>query len=198
MVEPSRLAQHLSFAATGPVWADSICQGRPRRRPLAAGLPTNLVSGRDTDLSSILATIVLVSCVSKKQSSPCAAADLYLSPWFCKARRYAEAVGDRWFILSAEYGLLAPLDMIAPYERTLNAMSKSQRQAWATDVLSTLRRHLRSGDNVSILAGGRYREFLEGPLRSEGFEVLVPLEGLAIGLQLQRLGDLVGSGTKDA
>jgi len=43
---------------------------------------------------------------------------LYISDWFLKARRYAEASGCDWLILSAQYGLVAPDRVIAPYNRT--------------------------------------------------------------------------------
>ena len=53
-------------------------------------------------------TVYLISCVSRKPKRACAAGDLYVSDLFRKARRYAEASGCSWFILSAEHGLVAP------------------------------------------------------------------------------------------
>ena len=67
-----------------------------------------------------MGTTHLVSCVSKKQNSAQPARELYVSAWFLKARAYAEAHGERWFVLSAEHGLLRPDDVIHPYEKTLN------------------------------------------------------------------------------
>jgi Family of unknown function (DUF6884) len=58
-------------------------------------------------------TVYLVSRVSKKKTSPARAKDLYLSEWFCRAHHYVEATGDPWFILSAEYGLVAPDQVLA-------------------------------------------------------------------------------------
>jgi hypothetical protein len=137
-----------------------------------------------------MSTIVLVSCVSRKRQAPCVAADLYISPWFIKARRYAEATGDSWYILSAQYALVDPAVVIASYEQTLNAMTKAQREAWGARVRSALGERLSPGDRVILLAGERYRQFLEEPLRAEGYHVEVPLKGLGIGRQLQRLGQL--------
>jgi hypothetical protein len=54
---------------------------------------------------------------------------LVQSDLFCKARRFAEASGCPWFILSAEHGLVAPGQVIAPYERTLNTMRATRRAA---------------------------------------------------------------------
>ena len=67
-------------------------------------------------------TIYLVSCVSRKRATPHRAKDLYISDWFLKARAYVEDTHSPWFILSAEYGLVPPDKVLAPYERTLNKM----------------------------------------------------------------------------
>ena len=58
-----------------------------------------------------------------------AAKDLYISDWFVKARAHVEQAGNEWFILSAEHGLVHPENVIAPYERTLNAMGIADRRA---------------------------------------------------------------------
>jgi hypothetical protein len=75
--------------------------------------------------------IALVSCVKSKQTKRAQAKDLYTSPLFRRARRYAEQAADRWFILSAKHGLLDPLKVIAPYEQTLAPMADRKQWAWA-------------------------------------------------------------------
>ncbi len=72
-----------------------------------------------------------------------AARDLYVSDWFVKARAYVERTGIDWCILSAEYGLLDPESVIAPYERTLNTMGVVERRAWASKVLGQLQTRVR-------------------------------------------------------
>src|SRR5580700_7742470 len=129
-------------------------------------------------------TVFLASCVKKKASFPLPADELYESEWFCKVRTYIvnrKADRDRWYILSAKYGLVAPSQMIGPYEQTLNDMSKQERRRWADHVYVELGKVLSEGDRVVMLAGQRYREFLEPPLRSMGYEVHVPMQGLSIG-----------------
>src|SRR2546429_585452 len=73
-------------------------------------------------MQPINSTVYLISCVSKKRDQACEAQDLYVSSLFRKARQFAEASGSAWFILSAEHGLVAPGQVIAPYERTLTTM----------------------------------------------------------------------------
>lgn len=132
-------------------------------------------------------TIYLVSCVSQKRDQPCAARDLYVSDLFSKARRFVEASGCPWYILSAEHGLVAPGQMLAPYERTLNSMGVADRRAWSERVAAQLAEAVPHLTRVVFLAGNRYREFLTQHLRSRGVEVSVPMEGLRIGEQLRWL-----------
>ena len=139
-------------------------------------------------MQSSTVTVYLVSCVSEKQRSACAAQDLYVSTWFCKARRYVEASGCPWFVLSAEYGLVPPDQIIAPYERTLNTMRVVDRRDWANRVLGQLAEAAPGLTQVVFLAGQRYREFLTQHLTDREVKVSVPMEGLRIGEQLRWLG----------
>lgn len=127
--------------------------------------------------------LFLVSCVSAKRPHPAPARDLYVSPLFLKARDFVEGSGCPWFILSAEHALLPPETVIAPYERTLNAMPVQHRRAWAERVLAALWPRLSGVEAVVFFAGQRYREFLQEPLRSR-VAVEVPLAGMRIGEQL--------------
>jgi cytoplasmic iron level regulating protein YaaA (DUF328/UPF0246 family) len=131
--------------------------------------------------------IAFVSCVSKKADQPQPARDLYISDWFKKASRYAEKTSDQWYILSAKHGILEPDKEIAPYEKTLNDMGVDQRRSWAADVARQLEEVLQAGDQVILLAGQRYREFLLEPLRILGCDVKIPMRGMRIGEQLSWL-----------
>lgn len=128
-------------------------------------------------------TIALVACVSLKKTTPCAARDLYVSPWFQKARAYAEQF-DKWFILSAAHGVITPETIIQPYDITLNTTNKTYRQKWQKRVQFQLRSHVTRGDYVIILAGERYRDGLAEHLQRRGIRTSVPMLGLGIGRQL--------------
>ena len=130
----------------------------------------------------------LVSCVAKKRLEAARAKDLYVSDWFKKARAYIERSGDPWFILSAEYGLLDPEETASPYERTLNNMSIGERRSWARRVVEQMRERLPPCDEIHVLAGMRYREFIMEFLSKRAKQVRLPLEGLRIGEQLSWLG----------
>ena len=93
--------------------------------------------GMSTDLTGDV-HIVLVTCVKTKGTRPAAARDLYTSALFRKERAYAERAGVPWFILSAEHGLVAPDEWLAPYERYLTDTPVSYRSAWGGWVAARL------------------------------------------------------------
>ncbi|GBE10261.1 hypothetical protein BMS3Abin12_00823 [bacterium BMS3Abin12] len=134
-----------------------------------------------------MAHIGLISCASKKRSSAAQAKDLYVSALFAKSREFVEQRCDSWFILSAKYGLVEPIDVIEPYEKTLNTKPRRERDEWADRVWALLHQRLTPGDHVTILAGERYRESLVPLMTEYGCHVDVPMQGLGIGRQLQWL-----------
>jgi hypothetical protein len=135
--------------------------------------------------------VVLISCVSKKLPYKAQAKDLYTSPLFTYAFRYAfQLKPDMIFILSAKYGLLNLEEVIDPYDQTLNTMTTQDAREWAKGVLEKL--SLKTDINqttFTFLAGEKYRRFLIPELR----HFSIPLEGLSIGRQLQRLKQLTES-----
>lgn len=131
--------------------------------------------------------MVLVACVAKKAGSSCSARSLYQSPWFQKARRYAEERGDDWRILSAEHGLVHPYEVLTPYDVSMGDLNARERREWAEGVLDELRTEILPGDRVEILAGVAYRQHLVPELKRRGVKVTVPMKGLGIGEQLRWL-----------
>lgn len=137
-------------------------------------------------VETAMKTVYLVSCVSRKASVPKPAEELYESDWFCKARKYVAQrlrPSDVWFILSAEHFLLAPNQIVEPYNTTLNTMGRQDRRRWSANVLEQIRSILGPGDTVVLIAGQRYRETLVPFLRAAGHTVEVPMEGMPIGKQ---------------
>ena len=97
---------------------------------------------------------------------PAAAKDLYISPLFRKQRAYAEALGVPWYILSAEHGLVAPDEWLAPYERYLPDTSQGYRRAWGEWVVARL--ELLAGDlgsrRVEVHASKEYVDAIRSPV----------------------------------
>lgn len=133
--------------------------------------------------------IVLISCVSKKVEYRTTARDLYISTLFKLNLRYAEQLRpDNIFILSAKYGLLPLSEEVEPYELTLNTMSSNDIKTWAGGVLQQLSdRYKMDACHFTFLAGEKYRKHLIPHTPHAD----IPLQGLRIGEQLQKLKGLI-------
>ena len=141
--------------------------------------------------------ITLIACAATKGPLPAAAKSLYQSDWFRKARAYAEALGDPWFILSAKHGLVSPDARLSPYDFAMKDKTPGARREWAEDVsdqVLTVAADLDADPmgggaplTVRVLAGEQYRRYLVPMLKASGFNVLVPMKGLGIGKQKQWL-----------
>jgi hypothetical protein len=136
--------------------------------------------------------IAFVSCVKTKSTTPELAERLYISPWFRMAREWARRNAERWFILSAEHGLLSPDTLVAPYETTLNRMAIEDRKRWSSHVAWQMDELNVKGDLAVVLAGERYREFLMNQLVIRFENVKVPMKGLMMGQQLGWMKNVLG------
>jgi len=124
--------------------------------------------------------VYLVACVAQKLPNAAPAADLYQSDWFRKARAYVELQGAPWFILSALHGVVAPDEVIAPYDHTLLVQTARERRLWGELVTTQLAARIGATCPIVFLAGRLYRE----PLAAwAGDRAAVPMQGLGIGQQ---------------
>jgi len=126
--------------------------------------------------------IVLISCVAKKRKVKSLAKDMYISPLFKGAYKYAKKIkADKIYILSAKYGLLEENDVIEDYNETLNTKSAPEIKEWSVKVLTSLSQKTDlQTDKFIFLAGEKYRKYLIENIRN----VCIPLKGLGIGKQL--------------
>lgn len=129
--------------------------------------------------------IVLISCVSQKLPKRSKVRDLYVSTLFKLNLNYAEMLKpDAIYVLSAKHGLLSLEDEIEPYEVTLNNMKSADIRRWAENVMEQINSRVNLDEmTVIFLAGDKYRKYLLPHIPS--YEI--PLQGLRIGEQLQRL-----------
>jgi len=141
--------------------------------------------------------IVLVGCVKSKRDHAAPAKDLYVSDLFRKGRRYAEATAERWYILSAQYGLVAPDEVIEPYELHLAATSTAYRREWGIAVVRQLLAAAGAleGRVVEVHAGAAYADAIRPQLLEAGVRVVEPLAGLTLGQRLAWYGALDGGAT---
>ena len=151
---------------------------RPRARQDFGRIDAAPAGGLQPDL-------VLLGCVKSKLDVPAPAEELYVSPLFRKRRAYAEFLGQPWFVLSALHGLLAPSDVVEPYDMALSAQGVQFRRAWGQRAATQLREACDlNGKVVEIHAGSAYVDALEPLLQADGANVQVPLRGLNQGQHL--------------
>lgn len=135
--------------------------------------------------------VVLIGCVKSKLSRAAPARDLYTSALFTKGRAYAERSGVPWFILSAEHGLLAPDEIVEPYELRLSRTRNAYRRAWGERVLQQLEATIGSLPSkiIEIHAGAAYANAIRPGLLARGATIVEPLQGLRMGERLRWYGD---------
>lgn len=140
----------------------------------------------------------LVGCVKAKLDHAAPAADLYVSTLFRGRRAYVERTCERWFILSALYGLVRPGVLLEPYDVALDKASRADRRTWATSVLSQLDAELGScaGLTFEIHAGASYVDYgLVDGLIARGAVVERPCARLGMGQQLAFYAEPHAAGT---
>lgn len=132
-------------------------------------------------------SVVLLGCVKSKRPSPAPARDLYTSPLFARRRAYAEGVGVPWFVLSSQWGLLHPDQVVGPYDMYLPAQPASYQRAWGEFVAEQLRvlHPVNPGDIAEIHAGDAYLDAVRGPLQRLGVTVTDPVDATSMGQTLQ-------------
>jgi hypothetical protein len=132
--------------------------------------------------------IVLISCVSQKLPHRAKVRNLYTSTLFKLSLKYAEKLApDEIFVLSAKHGLLRLEQEIEPYEQTLNNMRSKEIKVWANRVINQIREVCSVEDSeFTFLAGDKYRKYLLPHIGN--YEL--PLKGLRIGEQLQKLKEM--------
>lgn len=132
--------------------------------------------------------IILISCVSQKLPHRAKAKDLYISTLFKLNLKYAELLApDEIFILSAKHGLVGLDQEIEPYEQTLNNMRSSEIKVWANHVIEKIKKVCKIEESeFTFLAGDKYRKHLLPHIKN----YKIPLKGLRIGEQLQKLKSL--------
>lgn len=131
--------------------------------------------------------IALIACSASKLDRPAPAREMYApSQLFTASRRYAEATCDGWFVLSAKHGILAPDDVIEPYDERLTTGpntidGRTIPSPWAGDVSRGLLARLRVtgiwASTFVVLAGRAYAEHI-GTL---SLVCEYPLAGMGIG-----------------
>ena len=137
-------------------------------------------------------TVVIVGCGKDKLDRPAMAKDMYTSAFFGLKRKYAEAVGDSWLIVSALYDVIHPYAVIGPYNKELKTADAHKRGCFQASLCGFFKPewfHQPGGHGSAklwkpnavrflVIAGANYRKFLSGT--AIGPLIINPVEGLGL------------------
>lgn len=131
-------------------------------------------------------SVTLIQCTDTKRSNDpedaYRAQNLYdASSYFRKMRAWAEARGDPWYIMSAKHGLVAPNEIIAPYDERGISKAQAIEMALKLDALGF--------DTVHVTAGRDYTQHLVPELERDGIDVVNHFAGEPIGRRKQLLAE---------
>jgi hypothetical protein len=134
--------------------------------------------------------VIVVGCGKRKLVVAAPARELYTGSLFVAARKYAEASGQLWAILSAEHGIVTPDQVLSPYDSKLK-LKGGPLASWALDAAhqcGKLQREHGKRESVEVLAGHPYAWPFRNELWwAEDLPSTEPLEGLGLGARLQWL-----------
>lgn len=132
--------------------------------------------------------IGLISCSKAKTAYPAPARLLYgPSALFRGALASLTGRADFIYVLSAKYGLVTLDQVLEPYNLALKEFSRSERTAWAKQVvgrLLTWHGAALKGSTCELHAGAAYRDPLEALLIQAGATCICPVDGLTQGRRL--------------
>ena len=123
--------------------------------------------------------IALLSCSKSKATEECLAYKMYQGTLFSKAYSYCLSKKYIIYILSAKYKLLNPMDIIKPYNLTLNNMRIKEKQKWSDEVIFQLKQKKIYNKEIIVFAGSNYYKLLNLP------NAKYPIAKLSQGRQLQ-------------
>jgi hypothetical protein len=130
--------------------------------------------------------IGLVACCKTKLAHAAPARDLYVSNLFRLSLVEAERQCEHVYVISAEHGLVQLAQVIEPYEKTMNDLSKEWRVIWGVRVWDSLRRlHPNVERRIVFYAGVEYVK----PIRRAVYQAdrdtfAEPMAGMQIGQRL--------------
>lgn len=133
--------------------------------------------------------LTLIPCTGGKNEGTHKAKDLYKGDNFTKHRKYAEASGNPWAIVSAKHHILDPDEMVSNYDTPM-PKRKNEQQQWGEQLKPKLINHLKRlginpehGVEIETLAGNDYNSPMKSALL--GHEQIkginAPMQGLGQG-----------------
>lgn len=135
-----------------------------------------------------MSVICLVGDSKSQLNMPALAENMFRSALFGRAKQYAKVHANRWYILSARYGLLEPNTLIEPYDITIDDLEQSERFQIAQHIMTAfIRQPITTHDRVIVLAKATYRDVLAPVFQGRNIQTEYPLERKGIVQQMRWL-----------
>ncbi len=142
--------------------------------------------------------LVIIGCGKGKiwdkypDAGPTMAKDAYTGSYFRANRRYAEAQGCDWMILSAKYGLIEP-DFIIPGPYNVTFKDPSTHPVTAEGMQTQVFKHQLARYLIIVILGGReYIEITERTLGWLDVRFETPFAGMSMGEQIAAINRKLG------
>lgn len=126
----------------------------------------------------------VVNCGGTKLAHKAPAKEIYKSSYFQAKREFCEEVMDEWIILSAEYGILQPDEVIEPYDKSLETLTSGEIEEWKAEVLDY---PYEDYTVVEILLSSDYYEPLKEDFDQMDVPISTPLVRMGIMHQVEFL-----------
>lgn len=132
--------------------------------------------------------VTIIGCGKSKLPGKHRAEDLYTGGLFRASLKYAKSTSDIVYIVSANYALLELGDVIESYDLVITELSKTSRELWAQEVVTTLLSKLRGRPfTLTLLPSKEYVDPLKRELADRSIDFKEPLKGLMLGERLHWL-----------
>ena len=107
-------------------------------------------------------TLLITGCCKEKLDHPAPAKDLYQGRLFKLVKAYAETNSFNWIIISAEYGLVTPDQVLEPYDTQIKTAGDVKRVHQL--VMPALESIWGDYAKIILILGKRYRQVIEPEL----------------------------------
>lgn len=104
--------------------------------------------------------IAIIACGKAKIKGKHQAKDLYVGNFFKQCLKVASTKYDAYYIVSAKYGLLKPVDVIEDYDFKLTKLSERQKKQWGFNVAQQINQTIESTNEITFLLGKCYYRYI--------------------------------------
>ena len=119
-------------------------------------------------------SIFIINCSKEKLNYPIKASDMYCSERFILSKKIAKKQGNKWYVLSAKYGLISPDTIIEPYDISVNDWSEKEKKEYASKVIKQISDYGIGKDRLVFLCNSPYTNDILKKLEKKKCQIVAP------------------------